>query len=160
MRLLMSLRKLNIRDVTAFEYSFEPPIAALMADIGRALGSASIGLTIQTVQPGRRSSRRHRHVFQEEILIVMGGHGTLHHGDARLTVGPGDAICYLPGDSEPHTFENTGSEDLVVWAFGNRFRHEVCVYPDQGVAFVEGLGAEISLDRLVASDWTEERRKR
>ena len=156
----MTLRKLNIRDVKSFDYSFEPPIAARMADVGRALGSADIGLTIQTVQPGHWSSRRHRHVFQEEILIVMAGHGMLYHGDECLAVGPGDAICYLPGDIEPHTFENTGSEDLVVWAFGNRFRHEVCVYPDQGIAFVEGLGAEIPLDRLIASDWTEERRKR
>ena len=91
---------------------------------------------------------------------MMVGDGMLHHGDNRLPVGPGDAICYLPGDREPHTFENTGTENLVIWAFGNRFRHEVCVYPDQGVAFVEGLGAEIPLDRLVASEWTEERRKR
>lgn len=156
----MPVRKINIREVVPFDYSFEPPITARMADIGRALGSASIGLVVQTVQPGHRSSRRHRHIFQEEILIVMVGNGMLHHGDSRLPVGPGDAICYLPGDREAHTFENTGTENLVIWAFGNRFRHEVCVYPDQGVAFVEGLGAEIPLDRLVASEWTEERRKR
>jgi hypothetical protein len=55
--------------------------------------------------------------------------------------------------------ENTGNENLVIWAFGNRFRHEVCVYPDQGVAFVEGLGADVPLDRVVPSSWTEERRK-
>jgi uncharacterized cupin superfamily protein len=51
----------------------------------------------------------------------------------RLAVAPGDCICYLPGDPEAHAFENTGNEDLVIWAFGNRFRHEVWVYPDQGV---------------------------
>ena len=156
----MPLRKLNVRDVAQFDYGFEPPIAAQMADIGRALGSASIGLAVQTVRPGRWSSRRHRHLFQEEILVVMAGSGTLHHGDERLLALPGDCICYLPGDAEAHAFENTGSEDLVIWAFGNRFRHEVCVYPDQGVAFVEGLGAEVPLDRIVPSEWTEERRKR
>jgi hypothetical protein len=48
-----------------------------MADIGRSVGSQSIGLTIQTVAPGCRSSRRHRHVFQEEILIVMAGQGVV-----------------------------------------------------------------------------------
>jgi len=78
-----------------------------------------------------------------------------------VPVGPGDCICYLPGDPEAHTFENTGPEDdLVIWAFGNRFRHEVCVYPDQGVAFVEGLGADVPLDRIAPSEWTEESRKR
>ena len=156
----MPLRKLNILDVAPFDYGFEPPIIARMADIGRALGSAAIGLAIQTVPPGNWSSRRHRHVFQEEILVVMAGSGTLHHGNEMLPVRPGDAICYLAGDPEPHAFENTGSEDLVIWAFGNRFPHEVCVYPDQGVAFVEGLGADVPLDSVIASEWTEERRKR
>ena len=157
----MPLRKLNMRDVKPFDYGFGAPIIAQMADIGRALGSASIGLAVQTVRPGCYSSRRHRHLFQEEILIVIAGAGTLHHGDDRVPVGPGDCICYLPGDPEAHAFENTGPEDdLVIWAFGNRFRHEVCVYPDQGVAFVEGLGADVPLDQIAPSKWTEELRKR
>ena len=73
----MPLRKLNLRDVSLFECDFDPPITAQMADIGRALGSASIGLAIQTVRPGCWSSRRHRHLFEEEILVVMAGNGTL-----------------------------------------------------------------------------------
>ena len=73
MGVAMPLRKINIRDVTPFDYGFEAPIAAQMADIGRTLGSASIGLTIQTVRPGHWSSRRHRHVFQEEILLIKFG---------------------------------------------------------------------------------------
>ena len=156
----MPLRKLNIRDIKPFDYAFEPPISATMADIGRSIGSGMIGLTIQTVQPGHFSSRRHRHVFQEEILVVMSGTATLHHGDAHVPVGPGDCVCYLANDPEAHCFENTGNQDLVIWAFGNRFTHEVCVYPDQGVAFVEGLGAEVALDAARRSDWTEERRQR
>ena len=90
----------------------------------------------------------------------MSGSGTLHHGGEKVAVGAGDAICYLPGDPEPHSFENTGDGELVIWAFGNRFRHEVCLYPDEGVAFVEGLGADVPLDRVTTSEWTEERRKR
>jgi uncharacterized cupin superfamily protein len=156
----MPLRKVNVQDVPRINYAFEPPIAAQMTDIGRSLGSASVGLVIQTVRPGNWSSRRHRHVFQEEILVIMSGIGTLHHGDERVPVRAGDAICYLPGDPEPHSFENTGGVDLVIWAVGNRFRHEVCIYPDQRVAFVEGLGADIPLDSIVESEWTEERRKR
>ena len=84
-------------------------------------------------------------MFQEEILIVMSGEGILHHGDERVPVGPGDCICYLPEDPEAHTFENTGAAEAVIWAFGNRFNHEVALYPDQGLAFVEGLGAEVPL---------------
>jgi len=156
----MALRHVRINAIVPFDYGFGGNIQARMADIGRAIGSQTIGLTIQTMAPGCRSSRRHKHVFQEEILIVMAGSGTLLHGEARVPVQPGDCFCYTPDDSEPHTFENTGTEDLVVWAFGNRFRHEVCLYPDEGVAFVEGLGSEIPLASASASAWTEEKRRR
>jgi uncharacterized cupin superfamily protein len=156
----MVLRKTALADIRPFTYAFEGAIEGRMTDIGRTLGSKSIGLIVQTVAPGCRSSRRHRHLFQEEILVVMAGAGTLHHGDERIDVTAGDCFCYLPEDPEPHAFESSGPGDLVIWAFGNRFAHEVCLYPDQGVAFVEGLGAEVPLDKAVASDWTEERRKR
>jgi uncharacterized cupin superfamily protein len=156
----MPLRMLKIADVTPFPYAFEGNIKARKVDIGRRVGSKTIGLAIQTVAPGCLSSRRHKHVFQEEILIIMSGTGLLHHAAERIAVGPGDCVCYLPEDCEPHAFENTGSSDLVIWAFGNRFPHEVCLYPDQGLAFVEGLSAEVSLDQTIRSEWTEERRPR
>lgn len=156
----MPLRKVNICNIAPFDYHFDGSIGGQMTDVGRNISSANIGLVIQTVPPGNFSSRRHRHLFQEEILVIMSGSGMLHHGDERQPVEPGDAICYLPGDPEAHTFENNGSVPLVIWAFGNRLRHEVCEYPDHGVAFVEGLGADIPLAHATKSDWTEERRQR
>ncbi len=76
----MPLRKLKIADVTPFADAFEGDIGAGMADIGRTNGSRTIGLAIQTVAPGCLSSRRHKHVFREESLIVISGAGLLHHG--------------------------------------------------------------------------------
>jgi uncharacterized cupin superfamily protein len=158
----MALRLKNVKDVAAFAYHFESPFAvrATMADVGRTLGSQAIGLVIQTIDPGCRSSRRHRHLFQEEILVVMSGTGTLLHGDERVPVKPGDAVCYVAGDPEPHAFENDGAAPLVIWAFGNRFPYEVALYPDEGLAFVEGLGADVPVAAAARSEWTEERRRR
>jgi uncharacterized cupin superfamily protein len=156
----MPIRKSNIGEIVPFEYEFDGKIGGQMTDVGRNIGSVAIGLNIQTVPPGKFFSRRHRHLFQEEILVVMSGTGLLHHGKERVPIRPGDAVCYLAADPEAHTFENTGALPLIIWAFGNRFRHEVCVYPDQGVAFVEGLGADIALESVIPSEWTEELRKR
>jgi uncharacterized cupin superfamily protein len=156
----MALRLTTISEIPPFEYAFGGNIGGRMQDVGRRLGSQTIGLIVQTIPPGNRASRRHRHVFQEEILVVVAGEGLLLHGDERVPVGPGACVCYVPSDPEIHSFENTGSADLVIWAFGNRFPHEVFLYPDEGVAFVEGLGAEVPLDRVVTSAWTEERRRR
>jgi uncharacterized cupin superfamily protein len=156
----MALRKTRVSEIRPFDYAFGPAIGGTMADVGRTVGSKTIGLIVQTVPPGRFSSRRHKHVFQEEILVVMAGEGVLHHGSERIPVAAGDAVCYIPEDPEAHCFENTGAADLVIWAFGNRFPHEVALYPDQDLAFVEGLGAEVKLSAVTESQWTEERRKR
>jgi uncharacterized cupin superfamily protein len=81
--------------------------------------------------PGCRSSRRHWHVCQEATVLVIASRGTLHHGDERLPVRSGDVACDLLRDVKAHAFENTARQDLAVWALGNRFRPEVCIYLDQ-----------------------------
>lgn len=140
---------MKLSDIKPFAYSFGGDISGQMADVGRTVGSKTIGLNIQTMAPGCFSSRRHRHLFQEELLIVTSGEGTLHHGDQRIPMSVGDCVCYLPEDTEAHCFENTGTSDLVVWKS-----------LIQGVAFVEGLGADVPLDVGTPSEWTEDRRKR
>src|SRR5260370_39748439 len=70
---IMSLRKVKLSDLKSFAYSLGGNIQAKRADVGRTVGSKTIGLTIQTVGRGCFSPRRHKHVFQEEILIVMSG---------------------------------------------------------------------------------------
>src|SRR5262245_46137122 len=107
----MPLRMVNVLRSRAVRAQVRGPITARMADIGGALGSASIGLVIQTVKPGCWSSRRHRHIFQD------GWQRYAAPWRQTLPVRSDDAFCYLPSDPEPHLFENTGSEDLVVWAF-------------------------------------------
>lgn len=59
----MPLRKRRIADIVPFAYAFEAGIGGRMTDVGRTLGSQRIGLAIQTIAPGHRSSRRHRHLF-------------------------------------------------------------------------------------------------
>jgi hypothetical protein len=38
--------------------------------------------------------------------------------------------------------------------------HQVCLYPDQGLVFVEGLGVDVPLDQTIRSEWIEEGRPR
>ena len=82
--------------------------------------------------------------------MVVRGEGTLIHGDERIIVRSGDFVSYAAGSAEAHTLENTGAAVLEVWAFGDRVPHEVCVYPDEGVAYVEALGGDVPLDDVEA----------
>lgn len=139
-------RIVNLDETPETIFKPDAEVESHVRDIGRAVGCKRIGLRIQRVPPGKRSSWRHRHLFQEEILLVLSGEGMLVHGDRRTPVRAMDCVAYLPSDATAHTFHNTGSTDLVIAAFGDHLAHEVCVYPDQGTAFVSGLGGLVPLD--------------
>ena len=149
------LKRQNIHKVSPYAHTPTSDVSTMISDIGRSIGSCNVGFVIQKVGPGKHSSRKHKHVFQEELLIVMRGVGILHHGSEAIECGPGDCFCYLPVDEEAHCFENTGTEELEIWAIGDRVPHEVCIYPEQNIAFVEGLGADVPLEKIIPSKWTE-----
>ena len=144
------VRKLNLSELDWLPYAIAPGVGGEVRDVGRAVGTRNIGLRIQRIPPGARASRRHRHLFQEELLVVVRGEGTLLHGEERLPIRSGDFVSYPAGDAEAHTLENTGLAVLEVWAFGDRVPHEVCVYPDESVAYVEALGGDVPLDDVEA----------
>jgi uncharacterized cupin superfamily protein len=136
---------INVSKITVVAVELDDVTLSYQRDIGRSLGSAGIGLRIQRVPPGKRSSLKHRHLFQEEIILILSGEGTLLHGDRRLSVRSMDCVLYLPTDGTAHTFENTGETDLVLAAFGDRLAHEICLYPEKGLAFIERLGGDVPL---------------
>jgi len=49
---------------------------------------------------------------QDELYVIMQGHGILVHDDRLDAVGPGD-LCFIAAGTEHH-FEDF-SEDLAVW---------------------------------------------
>ncbi len=139
------VRVVNAADVPEMTFAPDESTCSHQQDLGRSLGSEAVGLRIQRVPPGKRSSLKHRHLFQEEMVLVLSGEGVLLHGSERIPVRPMDCVAHLPSDPAAHCFENTGVTDLVILACGNRLAHEVCLYPEKGLAFVEGLGADLAI---------------
>jgi uncharacterized cupin superfamily protein len=105
-------RLASVSDVGEAAVELDGITLSYQRDIGRSLGSAAIGFRIQRVPPGKRSSLKHRHLFQEEIILVLSGEGTLLDGDRRFAVRAMDCVLYRPTDATAHTFENTGR---AVW---------------------------------------------
>ena len=62
-------------------------------DLGRAAGSATLGLRREVIPPGKQSSPRHAHMADEEIFVVLRGRGTLR--------GEGSAWRWRPGTWPP-----------------------------------------------------------
>ena len=46
-------------------------------DLGRAAGSVRVGLRREMILPGKQFFRRHAHMAEEEIFVVVRGRGTL-----------------------------------------------------------------------------------
>jgi uncharacterized cupin superfamily protein len=79
------------------------------------LGCEQIGLSLQTVKPGKRQAFGHRHSEDEEVYVILSGAGAVRLDDEVVTVGAMDAIRVAP--SVTRAFE-AGPEGLELLAFG------------------------------------------
>jgi mannose-6-phosphate isomerase-like protein (cupin superfamily) len=66
-----------------------------------------------TVPPGG-SIGTHNHAAEDEVYIVLSGHGLIVEDGRQIPVSAGDAI--LTGKGGAHGVENTGNEPLVIAA--------------------------------------------
>lgn len=88
--------------------------------IGRAAGLERIGLHVERVPPGRRTSYPHAESDEEEFVYVLEGEidawvdGHLH----RMT--KGDFAAFPAGTGICHTFLNDGDHDAVLLVGGER----------------------------------------
>ena len=69
--------------------------------------------TRMTLAPGA-SIGDHAHETDDEIYIVLSGHGRILENGAWQDIHPGDAI--LTGNGASHSVENTGTDPLVIAA--------------------------------------------
>jgi uncharacterized cupin superfamily protein/RimJ/RimL family protein N-acetyltransferase len=111
-------------------------------DLGRAAGSARIGLRREVISPGKQSSPRHAHMTEEELFVVLRGRGTLLRGDKRVPVEAGDVVAFPAGTGVAHAFVADAAGELEFLSIGERKDNEVVVYPDSGKLLVAGIVGE------------------
>ena len=74
--------------------------------ISEAGGLTQFGALIQVLPPGSRSSIKHWHSAEDEMIYVLEGHITLIEGETETLLKPGDAATFRAGDSTGHCLEN------------------------------------------------------
>lgn len=73
------------------------------------------GCGMALIDPGQ-VHEEHAHPDSEELILVVQGTGTGRVGGESITVQPGDLIAIEKG--EPHTFANTGTDQLrLYWIY-------------------------------------------
>lgn len=98
--------------------------------LGAAVATQQIGCSHFEQPPGKTAFPRHWHSANEEALYILEGEGTVHIGDARVTVRAGDFVSFPVGPAHAHLIVNTGTATLKYLALSTLKTPEVVGYPD------------------------------
>ena len=101
--------------------------AKLFSDSG---GLTQFGAFTETLPPGSKSSLRHWHQTEDEMIYMLSGTVTVYEGDSTGTLNPGDAATFKAGEQQGHYLENTGNVDATYLVIGTRSDKDVVTYPD------------------------------
>ena len=112
------------------ENEYEPggETFGLSTRLGEHSGLRRIGVNVDLVRPGERSTKYHWHHEEEECFLILSGNGLLMVGDERFRVGPGDFFAKREGPERPHQFVNDGEHDLRILTIGEH-RGDKAEYP-------------------------------
>ncbi len=105
----------------------------LLSDPG---GLTQFGAHLERLPPGSRSSFRHWHEAEDELVYVIEGEVWLvEEGETLLRAG--DAAAWPAGAPVGHRLENRGSADAPYLVVGTRAGHDVIHYPDHDLVTVK-----------------------
>jgi uncharacterized cupin superfamily protein len=96
--------------------------------VGKAAGLLRIGVHVERVPPGRRTSWPHAEEDEEEFVYVLEGavdawvDGELH------AMKKGDLAAFPCGTGISHTFLNNGDEDALLLVGGERGKSDSRIY--------------------------------
>lgn len=98
--------------------------------ISEAGGLTQFGAFVEILPPGSRSSIKHWHSAEDEMVYVLEGEVTLTEGDTETLLRPGDAATFRAGDPVGHFLENRSAAPTRCLVVGTRASLDTITYPD------------------------------
>ncbi|CFX52151.1 conserved protein of unknown function [Candidatus Filomicrobium marinum] len=98
--------------------------------ISEAGGLTQFGAFIEILPAGSRSSIKHWHSAEDEMVFVLEGQITLVEGDTETLLKPGYAATFRAGDPTGHFLENRGEAATRCLVVGSRAPVDKITYPD------------------------------
>ncbi|MEB3357359.1 MAG: cupin domain-containing protein [Synechococcales bacterium] len=105
----------------------EPDLTLWISEAG---GLTQFGAFIEVLQPGSRSSIKHWHSAEDEMVYVLEGEITLIEGDMETVLCPGDAATFQAGVPIGHFLENRSTKATRCLVVGIRAPVDTITYPD------------------------------
>ena len=98
--------------------------------ISEAGGLTQFGAFVEILQPGSRSSIKHWHSAEDEMVYVLEGEITLIEGDTETLLRSGDAATFRAGVPIGHCLENRSGNVTRCLVVGTRAPVDRITYPD------------------------------
>lgn len=98
--------------------------------ISEAGGLTQFGAFVEVLQPGTRSSIKHWHSAEDEMVYVLEGQVTLVEGDTETLLHPGDAATFRAGDAAGHCLWNRSATPTRCLVVGTRAPVDNITYPE------------------------------
>lgn len=98
--------------------------------ISEAGGLSQFGAFIEVLQPGQRSSIKHWHSAEDEMIYVLEGEIVLIEGGDETLLRAGDAATFRAGVAVGHCFENRSATPTRCLVVGTRATVDTITYPD------------------------------
>ena len=116
----------HIEKIEHFD-KIRPNLECWLTEPGRL---SQFGAFIHVLQPNTRSSIKHWHSDEDELVYVLEGEVTLIEGTAEWLLQPGDAATFRAGEPVGHSLWNKGVKPTKVLVIGTRAKTDRVTYPD------------------------------
>ena len=116
------------------------------------IGAKKLGYNLTVLPAGKIQCPFHSHHGEEEMFLILEGHGELRFGDKRYPIREHDVIaCPTGGPEVAHQIINTGTETMRYLSLSTLVEVEACEYPDsQKVLVVAGERGKRDCERCSA----------
>jgi uncharacterized cupin superfamily protein len=91
---------------------------------------SQFGAFIHVLMPGTRSSLKHWHESEDELVYTLDGEVTLVEGETESILGPGDAAAFPHGSQIGHFLWNRSLSPVQCLVVGTRAQSDRITYPD------------------------------
>lgn len=116
-----------VKEESLAEGSIAPNLTLCISEAG---GLTQFGAFVEVLQPGTRSSIKHWHSAEDELVYVLEGHPTLIEGDTETLLNPGDAATFRAGAPIGHCLWNRSASPTRCLVVGTRAPVDRITYPD------------------------------
>ncbi len=121
----------NLNELELGNFGNGKTFEAKLGRIGPLIGAKKLGAMLHIVPPGKKAFPKHAHHANEEMMIILDGHGTYYRGDEQWEISAGDVIAAPAGDGDTaHQIHNTSSVELRYLCISTKNDPDVVEYPN------------------------------